>query len=514
MSQQPDSPIAPLFVIRDSSLLDNVLELSELLLVALDSDANIRVFNRACERATGFKAADVVGRSIFSTLIPDDEHERVRAVANTLATTGETSAYVNHWLTRDGQRRLIQWRNTAISDASGQVEIIVGTGIDVTDLDQARQREEDRARLNQALLANATEGIVMVDDKGRLLHFNPAAERILGQPAATVLDHPVGEWLPDLDPGFADGHLARQIASRTPGTISCDATLARPDGSRVDTQLIVAAVEYENRQCYLGFLQDISERKRLEHQVRTHLLELAHLDRLSALSDLTTGLAHEIAQPLTAVRSTAQACLTLLRSPDNDRAELEAALTRIVQQTTHAGEIIAQLRAFLQRGEKAEPEVVSVASLVDEVLQLLGHELRTADIKLIRKHCDPPCKLLVNRVQAEQVLANLITNACEAMSTAPGERILEVLGVSGPEGCEIQVADTGPGIAPEHLERIFEPFFSTKPNSLGQGLSICHSIVASHGGRLSAENRPGGGALFRLQLLLANAEGACDGCEP
>lgn len=514
MSQQSDRPIPPLFVIRDSSLLDSVLELSDLLLVALDPGGNIRVFNRACERSTGFSAADVVGRSIFETLIPEDEIERVRRVADALATTGEASAYVNQWLTRDGRRRLIQWRNTAITDQTGQVEIIVGTGIDITDLDLARQREEDRAGLNQSLLTHATEGIVMVDAEGRVLSINPAAERILGSPAATILDQPIGEWLPDLDPGYPDGHLARQVAGGTPGSTGHDLTLNRPDGSRVDVQLIVAAVRDDGRRCYLGFLQDISERKHLEHQLRTHLQELAHLDRLGALSELTTGLAHEIAQPLTAVRSMAQACLTLLRSPDTDRAELEAALTRIVQQTTHAGEIITQLRAFLQRGETAEPQVVSVESLVDDVLQLLGHELRNADITLVRKHCEPPCELLVNRVQAEQVLANLIKNACEAMATVPGERILEVRGVRGSKGCEIEVADTGPGIAPEHLERIFEPFFSTKSSSLGQGLSICHSIVASHGGSLTAANRPEGGAVFRLRLPLAAPESACDDGQP
>lgn len=509
MSHEPVNPTPPLILIRDSGLLDSILELSDLLLVALDAAGHIRLFNRACERATGFSATEVIGRSIYSTLIPAEESESVRAMADALLATGESNTSLSRWLTQAGDQRLIQWRNAAITDGNGRVELIIGSGIDITDLDHSRHREADRHRLNKALLAHATEGIVMVDADARIVSVNPAAERILGEQSANLLGQTIGHWLPDLDPTFADGRLGQMLATGEFGRH--DLTVTRTDGSRIELQLTIARVDEHDHRCYLGFLQDVTERKRLENQIRIHLLELAHLDRLSALSELTAGLAHEISQPLTAVRSNAQACLALLRSPGSNLVEIEHALTRIVRQTTHAGEIITQLRAFLHRGEAAEREVVSVAELIDDVLHLLGHELQQADVTLLRRHCDPPCSIFVNRVQAEQVLANLIKNACDAMASA-SERTLTLSGARGEHGCEIHIADTGSGIPPEHLNRIFDPFFTTKPNSLGQGLSISRSIVEHHGGTLSVENRPAGGTLFRLRFPLVEDSGGCHAC--
>ncbi len=369
----------------------------------------------------------------------------------------------------------------------------------------AVQRHFDRGQLNGTLLAHATEGIVMVDADGRVRSFNPAAERIFGRTAPLVLGREVGELLPDLDPTWPDGHLGRCLAQGVKvAGVGGEVTARRADGALLDLHLAVAEVEDEGRRHFFGFVHDISQLKRLEHQARAHLQELAHLDRLSALSDLTAGLAHEIAQPLTAVRTNAQACLTLLRSGNLDPAALEQAVTQIARQATHAGNIVSQLRAFLHRGEPGVSEAVAVPMLVDEVLALLSHELRGTGVTLVREHCDPPCQLLVNRIQIQQVLANLIKNACEAMADSAGERRLEVRSLCdrGTGSCEIQVADTGPGIAATHLEQIFDPFFTTKPQSLGQGLSICRSIVESHSGSLSAENSSTGGAMFRLRIPL------------
>ncbi|TVS10371.1 MAG: PAS domain S-box protein [Gammaproteobacteria bacterium] len=368
---------------------------------------------------------------------------------------------------------------------------------------------EGALQFNRTLLAHATEGIIVVDVDGRVRSFNPAAERIFGQTAPLVLDQDVGELLPDLDPRWPDGHLGRRLAqSERAASEAYELTARRADGTLLDLQLSIAEIDSEGQRHFLGFVRDISELRRLEHQARVHLQELAHLDRLGAVSDLTAGLAHEIAQPLTAVRTNAQACLTMLRSGNVDAAVLEQVVGEIAQQATHAGNIVTQLRAFLHRGESGKFEAVGIAVLVDEVLALLSHEIRRAGVTLVRAHCDPPCELLVNRIQTQQVLANLIKNACEAMTDVDGERRLEVRSLHDRANgsCEIQVADTGPGISAAHLEQIFDPFFTTKSQSLGQGLSICRSIVENHGGSLSAENGSKGGALFRLRMPLCTRE--------
>jgi C4-dicarboxylate-specific signal transduction histidine kinase len=216
---------------------------------------------------------------------------------------------------------------------------------------------------------------------------------------------------------------------------------------------------------------------------------------------MTASIAHEVSQPLAAIVANANAALRWLALPEPDFDEVRAALTRIVGEGHRTGDVIASIRGMFGKSDTERSEV-DVRSLISEVLALVRGEIESHNVVL---KCESPDKLplvIVQRVQMQQVLLNLITNAIDAMSSVEGrERLLKVrIELRGPDEIGITVEDSGSGIDPDHLPHLFDAFFTTKPHGMGMGLSICRSIVEAHGGRLWAERGIHQGASFFVQL--------------
>jgi len=248
---------------------------------------------------------------------------------------------------------------------------------------------------------------------------------------------------------------------------------------------------------------DISGRKRAEIEARRNLDEIAHLNRLAAMGELTASVAHEINQPLTAILINAQAARRFLSGKSPDLAEVRECLADIIADDNRAGEVIRRLRALLKKGE-FQASVVDLNEVVQDVIRLVGHDalLRNASV-IFEPQADLP-SVLGDRIQLYQVALNLIVNGLAAAAEqAPRDRWLLVRTAESNVGIELTVEDSGKGIAENNLCRVFEPFFTTKQEGLGVGLSISRSIVQAHGGRLWAENSAGGGAIFRCFLPVA-----------
>jgi PAS domain S-box-containing protein len=253
--------------------------------------------------------------------------------------------------------------------------------------------------------------------------------------------------------------------------------------------------------------RDITERRRAEEASRQYLQELAHVGRVSAMGEMAAGLAHELNQPLCAITTFSQACQRLL-GPDAD-PQLTRAMARVAANAQRAGEIIRQMRSFVRKDDpQAGP--ADINSLIRDVLELTAADLRHARVQVIPELGDALPPVWVAEIQIHQVLVNLIRNAAEAMAgRESGENRLSVTtGRTAGGQVEVIVADTGPGLPAEMLDSVFEPFVSGKANGMGLGLSISRSIVESHGGQLTARNRPGGGAEFRFQLPVAESREA------
>jgi PAS domain S-box-containing protein len=298
--------------------------------------------------------------------------------------------------------------------------------------------------------------------------------------------------------------VARSLEGK--GTYEAEYRLLLADGS---TRWIAGRGQLERdgagRPAVLrGVAVDVSARKQAESEVLRQRSELAHLTRVSILGELSGSIAHELNQPLASILSNSQAALRLLSQEPPDLDELREILVDIVQDDQRAGEVIRRLRMLLKKGE-VQRQSVRLPEVIDDALDLMRTDLTRHGVVADVVHGPDLPPVEADRVQVQQVLLNLMMNACDAMSGAPsGEGKLTIRSeVLDGEAVSVSVADQGIGIPAAKLEKVFEPFFSTKAHGLGLGLSVCRTIIAAHGGRLWASANPDRGTTFRFTLPVA-----------
>jgi C4-dicarboxylate-specific signal transduction histidine kinase len=243
------------------------------------------------------------------------------------------------------------------------------------------------------------------------------------------------------------------------------------------------------------------ESTRRERQYREMQGDLAHANRVATMGQLTASIAHEIKQPIAAARNNAGAALNFLGRHPPDLSEIKEALDCIVADADRAGDIIDRIASFVKKTPPRK-QVLDLNASILEVIALTRGEAVKIGVTVGTQLADELPRIQCDRVQLQQVMLNLIVNAIQSMSSIEdGNRELHISTVStGPEGVCVAVRDTGPGLRPESLPRLFEPFYTTKPNGMGMGLSICRSIVEAHGGRLWVTRCEPRGALFQFTI--------------
>jgi PAS domain S-box-containing protein len=253
---------------------------------------------------------------------------------------------------------------------------------------------------------------------------------------------------------------------------------------------------------YVGILMDVTERRRADEErerLRQVQADLAHVTRVSTLSELTASLAHEIKQPISAAVTNAKTCLRWLGRDNPDVAEASEAASRLVKDVTRAADIISRISGLFKKGAP-QRELVDVNELVREMIVLLRNEAHRYSISIHTKLAEDLPTVMADRVQLQQVFMNLMLNGIDAMKETGGGSELTIKS----EACDAQllvsVSDTGVGLPPEQADQIFRAFFTTKDNGTGMGLPISRSIIESHGGRLWATGAPGRGATFQFTL--------------
>ncbi|MCY1407280.1 Sensor protein FixL [compost metagenome] len=248
----------------------------------------------------------------------------------------------------------------------------------------------------------------------------------------------------------------------------------------------------------------MTERELREAQQRRHQDELAHTARLVTLGELASGIAHEINQPLAAVVNYASASQRYLQALDSNpdaASRVAQGLQRITEHANHASEVIRRLRAFLRKGQR-RMQALDLSELARESLHLCGWEANQAKVTIDLALADNLPPVYADRVLLEQVLLNLLRNAIEAnRERHAGEPSRIVIGsAAAPDGVRVWVEDSGAGLAGDELERIFTPFYTSKPEGLGLGLSMSRSIVEGFGGSLDAQPAEGGGLHMECRL--------------
>jgi C4-dicarboxylate-specific signal transduction histidine kinase len=261
---------------------------------------------------------------------------------------------------------------------------------------------------------------------------------------------------------------------------------------------------------------DLIKASRLTGELKESLLhlarlqqEIAHFSRVSLMGELSASLAHELNQPLTAIMANAQAAQRFIANDRVDVDEFREILKDIVYDTTRARDVIRNVRTLVKKGER-EMSPLHLNEVAEQVVQFLHGDIVGRNLTLKQDLAKNLPSIMGDRTQIQQVLINLLLNAFDAVGANPIPRRQVTLATVRENGAvHIRVQDTGPGIKPEHLEHLFQPFFTTKANGMGMGLTVSRSIVEAHGGRLWAENLPGSGA--RLNLTLPAASGNCEG---
>lgn len=365
----------------------------------------------------------------------------------------------------------------------------------------AESLREKEAHL-QSILDTVLDATVVIDAAGIMLSFNASAVRQFGYAPQEVIGNNVSMLMPSPYREHHDAYLGRYLNTGEKRIIGIDRVVVgrRKDGSTFPMKLAVGEMRQGDRVYFTGFIRDLTEREESQAMLDQARSELARLARLNELGEMASTLAHELNQPLSAIANYVQGCRRMLDKVDEEYANrMRGALDETAKQALRAGNIIRHLREFVTRGETDKgPEDIN--HLVEEAgaLALVGS--RERGIKSVFDFGSDGSIVVADRVQIQQVLINLMRNAMEAMRDSPEKQLIVRTRHVSPAWLQIEVEDTGPGIADEIAPQLFQPFVTTKPNGMGIGLSISRRIIESHGGDLTVARNASGGATFTFSL--------------
>jgi PAS domain S-box-containing protein len=481
-------------------------------LAFLTPDCRYVLINQRLTEICGVSVAGHIGRSVRETVpqVADQVERIVQTVVNTgdpiigVEINGQRADnadrfWTTHWHPlKDGDGRVVGINVAAeeITERKRAQAALFANEQQLRDLaDTLAERVAIQARERDRIW-NVTEDLFAVaETDGRIKRVNPAWTRTLGWSEIDVVNKTPESLVHPDDLERTHTELRSLLAGQK--TTQFENRLRRRDGEY--SWLSWRAVL--DHDVIFGVARDITELKHAEEQLRASERELAQVSRQTTMGAMTASIAHEVSQPLGAIVANANAALRWLERPEPDVGEVRAALGRIVNEGHRASEVISSIRGMFGKSA-TERSQVDVNVLIGEVLSLVRGEMESREVVLQCDTAEGGLHVFAERVQLQQVLINLVTNAIDAMSgVVDRERLLKVSSeLRDCDEVEICVEDSGTGIDEDDMPHLFEAFFTTKPHGMGMGLSICRSIIESHGGRLWASPGRPHGATFFIRL--------------
>jgi two-component system, LuxR family, sensor kinase FixL len=458
-------------------------------------------FNQRWQQYTGLSLEQAQGWGWTVAIHPDDVAGLTNAWRVILedGRPGETEARMRRG---DGAYRWFLFRAEPLRDRHGNIVEWYGTHIDI----EGRKRAESVLREQAGLLDLTHDPIFVRDMNDVITYWNHGAEELYGwrkeeavgnsshQLMQTIFPAPLEEIIAALfRTGRWEGELVHAKRDGAQVTVASRWSLQRDERGQP-----VATLETNN---------DITERKRMQEALDDAQANLARANRVNLLGEMTASIAHEVNQPIAAVVTGASAGLRWLSAAPPNLEEAKQTLSRIVKDGNRASEVISRIRALVKKAPPRRDQV-NVNETILEIVALMLGEAQRSRVSLQTRLSNNLPLVLGDRIQLQQVILNLITNAIEAMkaSDAGPRELLVSSGQHGSEGLLVAVQDSGPGLDTDTLDHLFDAFYTTKPGGIGMGLAISRSIIEAHGGRLWATPRVPRGAVFQFSLPLGDGD--------
>jgi two-component system sensor kinase FixL len=468
-------------------------------IIAIDRNGLILSVNKAAEQIFGYAALELAGRNV-KVLMPEPyagEHDGY--LTNYLATGRKKIIGIGREVAGRRKDGSVFPMDLAVGEARIDGEtIFVGIIRDISERKAADLALRERESRLRSILDTMPDGIVVIDERGAIQSFSPAAERLFGYSEAEIVGRNVSMLMPSPYREGHDGYLQRYRTTGERRIIGIGRVVVglRKNGETFPMELEVGEFSAGGARFFTGFVRDLTEQQAANRRIEDLQAELLHASRLSVMGQMASAMAHELNQPLTAVINYLEAGRRLLQGEAPSLDRLGDLMGRAVAQAERAGEVIRHLRQFARKGE-TDRRAENLNTLVEEALALALLGTRQSGVRVTLDLDRSLAPIEVDAVQLQQVVLNLVRNAVEAMEEVD-RRELQIATRSLGDAVEITVADTGPGIAAELAERLFQPFATTKKSGMGLGLSISREIVEAHEGELSAAPRPSGGTVFRV----------------
>ncbi len=496
---------------RSAQMIDSrlaaIISSSEDAIIGKTLEGTVTDWNRAAEQIFGYSAAEMIGQPI--TMLLPQELEKQEASILARIRRGQK---IDHFETRrrckDGRVIDVSLTVSPVWNTAGDLIGASAVARDITAAKVAEKLLRDSEAHLKSILETVPDAMVVIDTVGIMHSLSATAETLFGYKAEEVVGKNVNMLMPEPYRSQHDSYISRYLSTGEKRIIGTGRLVVgqRRDGSTFPMELSVGEVVSGERRFFTGFVRDITERQKTQQRLQDLQAELIFMSRFTALGEMATTLAHELNQPLTAAANYLSGARRLLDTGrGGDLVMVRSAIDNAAEQALRAGQIIKRLREFVARGE-SDRRAEDLRKLIEEAaaLALVGAKQTGAHVSY---DFDPEAEhVLVDKIQIQQVVHNLMRNALEAMQEVERRELKIVTRRLDGDTVAVIVSDTGPGIAPEIAATLFQPFMTTKRHGMGVGLSISRTIVESHGGRLWAENNPGGGTIFRFTLRFVPSE--------
>jgi PAS domain S-box-containing protein len=458
-------------------------------------DGSVDFINQRVLESTGLSTEELLGSGWESIIHPDDLAKYVDEWRVALGTRKQMESEVR-MRTADRKYRWMLIRNVPLRDSQGDIVKWYGTGIEIED----RKRAEERLRVSEAYLAEAQR----VSRTGSFGWKVPSGELMWSEETFQVFGYESG-LKPTLDLILERTHpddkdFVRQLVEHASESTNLDFEhrLLMPDDSVKYLHVVAHRLtDSSGVPEFVGAVTDITPAKEAEEALRKSQADLAHVNRVTTMGELSASLAHEVNQPITGAVINAHACLRWLKREHPDLDEACEAASGMVRDINRAAEIIRRVRLFFKKGAVLKEEI-DVNGIIRELIVLLRNEATRYLISVRTELEEDLTPVVGDRVQLQQVLMNLIINSIDAMKNVDGPRQLTIRSQQVEnDQLLVSVDDTGVGLPPQQADKIFNAFFTTKGHGTGMGLRISRTIVESHGGRLwAADNSPRGASFY------------------